>query len=256
MIFAWSRRQHDSFLQTEPPFSESQVGLWGSSFNNAKSAQTGSFRGGYRADIRGSFARISWVGTSVRALRTPRNSGKTSILVKMSMNPRLASCFSPYRAPEAPGAEIPEKWEKITKFPSPVQPRKWGKITEKLQKMYFRSIFCNFSVIFPHFRGLDRGGESCNFFPFLGGFRPGGFRGSVRGKTTRNPRRGCPRPQLPQGVSNKPTSDKRCAECSFPIPPLVWLRILVFFFPGIPFFFRKPFMLGQAISFPFFSQAF
>ena len=51
--------------------------------------------------------------------------------------------------------------------------------------MYFRSIFCNFSVIFPHFRGLDRGGEFCNFSPFFGDSRPGGFRGSVRGKTTR-----------------------------------------------------------------------
>ena len=60
------------------------------------------------------------------------------------------------------------------------------KITEKLQKMYFRRyIFCNFSVIFPHFRGLDRGGEFCHFFPFFGDFRPGGFRSSVRGKTTR-----------------------------------------------------------------------
>ena len=102
---------------------------------------------------------------------------------------RFASCFSPYRAPEAPGAEIREKWGKITKFPSPLQPPKMGeKLPKNYKKMYFRSIFCNFWVIFPHFRGLDRGAEFCNFSPFFGDFRPGGFRGSVRGKTTRNTR--------------------------------------------------------------------
>ena len=37
-------------------------------FNNEKSAQRGSFRAGYPADIRGSFARISRPKTSVRAL--------------------------------------------------------------------------------------------------------------------------------------------------------------------------------------------
>ena len=85
-----------------------------------------------------------------------------------------ASFFSPYRAPEAPGAEIPEKWGKITKFPSPVQPPKMGKnyrkITKNTPKIDF---FCNFSVIFPHFRGLDRGGEFCNFSRGLPGLCKG-----------------------------------------------------------------------------------
>ena len=51
---------------------------------------------------------------------------------------------------------------------------------------------CIFGVIlplfggnFPHFRGSDRGGEICNFYPFFGDFRPGGFPGPLRGKTTR-----------------------------------------------------------------------
>ena len=102
---------------------------------------------------------------------------------------KLASCFSPYRATEAPGAGIPKNGEKLQNSPPRSNPRKWGKITEKLQKILRKYIFCNFSVIFPHFRGLDRGGEFCNFFPFFGDSRPGGFRGSVRGKTTRNTKR-------------------------------------------------------------------
>ena len=69
----------------------------------------------------------------------------------------LASCFSPYRAREATGAEIPEKWGKITKFPSPVRPPKMGKITpKKAVKLLRKYHLCNFSVIFPHFRGSDR----------------------------------------------------------------------------------------------------
>ena len=73
-----------------------------------------------------------------------------------------------------PGRESPKNGEKITKFPSPAQPPKMGKNYRKItKKMYFRSIVCNFSVIFPHFRGLDRGGEFCNFSPFSGIPAPG-----------------------------------------------------------------------------------
>ena len=53
----------------------------------------------------------------------------------------VASCFSPYRAPEAPGAEISEKWEKITKFSSPVQPPKMGKNYRKITKNVFLEYF-------------------------------------------------------------------------------------------------------------------
>ena len=53
----------------------------------------------------------------------------------------VASCFSPYRAPEAPGVEIPEKWGKITKFPSPVQPPKMGKNYRKNTKKVFSEYF-------------------------------------------------------------------------------------------------------------------
>ena len=62
-----------------------------------------------------------------------------------------------------------------------------GKIGPKKGKNHSENTnFVIFSVIFPHFRGSDRGGEFCNFSPFFGDFRPGGFPGSVRGKTTRN----------------------------------------------------------------------
>ena len=58
--------------------------------------------------------------------------------------------FFPLEGPEKPPGGIPRKMGKITKFASPVRPPKMGKITEKLQILYFRS----------------------NFSPFLGQFSP------------------------------------------------------------------------------------
>ena len=52
---------------------------------NEKSAQRGSFWDGYPADIRGSFARISWPKTSVRGTQ---NAGKTSTWARTSMTRR------------------------------------------------------------------------------------------------------------------------------------------------------------------------
>ena len=89
---------------------------------------------------------------------------------------RIASCFSPYRAPEA--------------LPRP-NPRKWGKITEKLQKIKKYSentFFVIFRLFFPIFGGWI-GKENFVIFPHFSGISaPGGFRGSVRGKTTRKMR--------------------------------------------------------------------
>ena len=82
-----------------------------------------------------------------------------------------------------PGRKSQKNGEKLQNSPPRSNPRKWGKITEKLPKNVFSGSI--FLVIFRYFRGLDRGGEFCNFSPFFGDFRPGGFRGSVRGKTTR-----------------------------------------------------------------------
>ena len=62
----------------------------------------------------------------------------------------VASCLSPYSAPEASGAEIPEKRGKNYKIslPGPTP-----EIREKLPKNYkngiFGVFFCNCSVIFP-----------------------------------------------------------------------------------------------------------
>ena len=50
---------------------------------------------------------------------------------------RVASCSSPLRAWEATKAEIPEKWGKITKFPSPVRPPILGKKYRNITKIAF-----------------------------------------------------------------------------------------------------------------------
>ena len=96
--------------------------------------------------------------------------------------------FFPLQIPGSPQGGNPRKMGKNYKIPPPpVQPPKMRKkLPKNYKKCSENTFFGNFSVFFPHFRGLDRGGEFCNFFPFFGDFRPGGFRGSVRGKTTRN----------------------------------------------------------------------
>ena len=96
--------------------------------------------------------------------------------------------FFPLQSPGSPRGGHPQKMGKNYKIPLPAPtPENGEKLPEKKNtKNVFSEYFCNFSVIFPHFRGLDRGGEFCNFSPFFGDFRPGGFRSAVRGKTTRN----------------------------------------------------------------------
>ena len=100
---------------------------------------------------------------------------------------RLASCLSPYRAPEAPRGGNPRKMGKNYKIPLAGPAPENG---EKLPKNYKKCIFGVFFVIFRYFSPIFRGwtGEG-NFviFPHFSGISaPGGFRGSVRGKTTRN----------------------------------------------------------------------
>ena len=53
----------------------------------------------------------------------------------------VCELFSPYRAPEAPGAGSPKNGEKLQNSPPRSKPRKWGKITEKLQKILRKYIF-------------------------------------------------------------------------------------------------------------------
>ena len=89
------------------------------------------------------------------------------------------------RAREATGADIPEKWGKIAKCPTP----KMGKITGKLQKLYFRSNFTLFWGNFPRFRGSDRGGKFCNFSIFFRGFPPRWLPGPSKGKNNSQPKR-------------------------------------------------------------------
>ena len=62
----------------------------------------------------------------------------------------VAGCFPPYRARKASGAEIPEKWGKITKFPSPGRPPKMGKNYRKITNFVFSESFFPFlGPIFP-----------------------------------------------------------------------------------------------------------
>ena len=97
--------------------------------------------------------------------------------------------FFPLEGPGSHRCGNPRKMGKNYKIPLPGPTPENG---EKLHKNYKN---CIFGVIlpffggnFPHFRGSDRGGEFCNFSPFFGDFRPGGFPSPLRGKTTRNAR--------------------------------------------------------------------
>ena len=87
----------------------------------------------------------------------------------------------PLRGPgKPPGRKSPKNGEKLQNSPPRSDPRKWGKLPQKKGRitpnLQFLQFFCNFS----HFRGSDRGGESCNFSPFFGDFHPSGFPGPLR----------------------------------------------------------------------------
>ena len=77
----------------------------------------------------------------------------------------------------------PRKMGKNYKIPLPgPTPENGENCPKKGVKLLRKYNFCNFYVIFPHFRGSDRGGELCNFSPFFGDFHPGGFPGPSKGK--------------------------------------------------------------------------
>ena len=57
-----------------------------------------------------------------------------------------------------PGQKSPKNGDKLQNSPPRSSPRKWGKNYRKItKKMYFRSICCNFSVIFSPFSGAGPG---------------------------------------------------------------------------------------------------
>ena len=104
--------------------------------------------------------------------------------------PRLSdnACglFSPLEGPESLRTGNPRKMGNNYKIPLPgPTPENGENWPQKEEKLLRKCKICNFSVIFPHFRGSARGGEFCNFSPFFGDLRPGGSPGPVRGKTTR-----------------------------------------------------------------------
>ena len=80
-----------------------------------------------------------------------------------------------YRAQKPPKAGNTKNIRKKLQSPPPwVGPRKYEKITEKIQNGHFRAIFVFFSVISSYFRGPTQGGGFCNFFVFFSYFRPWG----------------------------------------------------------------------------------
>ena len=121
--------------------------------------------------------------------------------------------FFPLQSPGSPWSGNPRKMGKNYKIPPPPprsSPRKWRKITEKLQKKcIFRVFVGNFSVIFLHFRGLDRGGEFCNFSPIFRGFPLQG----LPGKTTRNTSAQSFLAKLPQGLKELSQAQQALGKC-------------------------------------------
>ena len=96
---------------------------------------------------------------------------------------KICELFCPLQSPGSPRGGNPQKMGKKYKIPLPgPTPEKGENYRKFTKKMYFRSIFCNFSVIFPHFRGLDRGGGFCIFVPIFRGFPPRGLPGLCEGK--------------------------------------------------------------------------
>ena len=84
--------------------------------------------------------------------------------------------FFPLEGPESLRGGNPRKMGKNYKIPLPGStPEIREKLQEKYKNCIFGVILPLFGGNFPHFRGSDRGGEFCNFSPFFGDFRPGGF---------------------------------------------------------------------------------
>ena len=73
--------------------------------------------------------------------------------------------------------------EQILNSPPRFDPRKWVKITEKLQKLYFQSSFSPFLGKFPHFWGVGPGRGIWYFFPIFRGFLSGRLPGPSKGKS-------------------------------------------------------------------------
>ena len=117
-------------------------------------------------------ARAELLRNGQKIYRTPARVRYMSLVVverALRQVLRLTSCFSPWRAREATGAEIPEKWGKNAKFPSPVRlPENGENCPPKVVKLLRKYNFCNFSVIFPIFGGRTGEGNFA-FFPHFSG---------------------------------------------------------------------------------------
>ena len=95
--------------------------------------------------------------------------------------------FFPLEGPGSHRGGNPRKTGKNYEIPLPSPTPENGEKCRKITKIVFSEQFYRFfGAIFPIFGGRTGEGEFCNFSPFFGDFRPGGFPGPLRAKTTRN----------------------------------------------------------------------
>ena len=143
--FPWKLKDEKSaknFAKISPHFSPissknfARTSLWGV----AGTRKGVALHGGVAATVAGvALLRLLTVQLRVRCRsdckRWQCTGKRLSRAIWSSFNLKEARVVLPLtEPPEAPGAEIPEKWEKITKFPSPVQPPKMRKNYRKITK--------------------------------------------------------------------------------------------------------------------------
>ena len=101
----------------------------------------------------------------------------------------LCELFFPLEGPgKPPGRKSPKNGEKLqNSLPGPT-PEKPEQSPKKAVKLLWKCNFCNFSVIFPNFRGWTGEGNFA-IIPHFGWISaPVAFRALLRGKTTRKSR--------------------------------------------------------------------
>ena len=93
----------------------------------------------------------------------------------------LRVVFPPTEPRKPPGRKSPKNGEKLHNSPPRSNPRKWENITEKLQKILRKYIFCNFSVLLPIFGGWTGEGNFV-IFPHFSRISAPGLPGLCKGK--------------------------------------------------------------------------
>ena len=104
-------------------------------------------------------------------------------IVPVQIRHKTYELFFHLEGPESHrGRRSPKNGEKLQNSPLRGDPRKWGKITEKLQKLYSRSNSTPFWGRFSPFSGVGPGRGILYFFPIFQGFPPRWLPGPSKGK--------------------------------------------------------------------------